>query len=149
VLEEFESVTRDTARNLRMIDLCQRYAVEELDRELPEAQRAYVTMMHARSRAYRALQTKSYEAAISIIDSGLEAIRLIAVPDEADESADNRAELRVLSELRNEALRQMPSDSPARLRWELAAAVAAEDYARAAKLRDRLSEVEVDSKAHS
>ena len=55
VLEEFDGVERDTARNLRVIDLCERYAAAPRDRELLRPQRAYVLMMHARARAHLAL----------------------------------------------------------------------------------------------
>lgn len=137
VLEEFEAVARDTARNLRMIDLCQRYAREESDRELPETQRAYVMMMNARARAYRALQTAAFDTAMNVIDAAIEGIENL-VAGEEDSELDNRTELRVLHELRTEILRQMPPDAAPRLRWELDEAIAAEDYIRAARLRDRL-----------
>src|SRR3954449_4968329 len=51
VLEEFPAVVRDTARNLRVLDMCERYAVDEQDRLVLEQYRPYITMMNTRAGA--------------------------------------------------------------------------------------------------
>ncbi len=51
VLEEFPGVVRDTARNLRVLDLCHKFAAEEQDRLVLEQYRPYITMMNARAQA--------------------------------------------------------------------------------------------------
>jgi hypothetical protein len=48
VLEEFPGVVRDTARNLRVLDLCSKFAVDEDDKLVLEQYRPYLTMMNAR-----------------------------------------------------------------------------------------------------
>ena len=68
VLEEFEVVADDTARNLRAIDFCRRYGASEYDRDVLESQRAYVVMMNTRARATHALENEAYDAALSIIE---------------------------------------------------------------------------------
>jgi hypothetical protein len=51
VLEDFPGVVRDTARNLRLLDLCGKYAIEEQDRLVLEQYRPYITMMNVRAAA--------------------------------------------------------------------------------------------------
>lgn len=137
VLEEFDGVERDTLRNLRVIDLCERYAATPGDRAALRGQRAYIIMMHTRGRGYRALQEQSPERALAIVDEGLAQIAALAADDERDEP--HVGELKTLRTLRREILGQMPADAPARLQSELEAALACEDYERAAELRDRLA----------
>jgi hypothetical protein len=137
VLEEFDGVERDTARNLRVIEFCERYAACERDREILRPQRAYVLMMHTRARAYLALEKNLHDAALRIVDEGLAA--LAHVPDDGDEEP-NAHEIETLNALRHEIIAKLPADAPAKLRSELELALAAEDYERAAQLRDRLGQ---------
>lgn len=137
VLEEFDGVERDTARNLRVIDLCLRYAAAERDRVMLRPQRAYVMMMNIRARAQRALANHQPETALRIADEGVAALRGLA-RDDADDPF--RAEIRTLQGLRREILEKLPEGAPARLRAELEVAIATEDYERAALLRDRLGQ---------
>lgn len=155
VLEEFEGVERDTARNLRVMDFCRRYAESPADRTALEPQRAYVLMMHTRGRVYGALQRGQHDAAIRGVEEGMRRVREALGPESSGvepggteaygagpREAESPPELAVLTTLRTEVLRQLPRSSPARLRWELAEAVEHEDYELAAQLRDRLTRVE-------
>lgn len=137
VLEEYEVVERDTARNLRVADLCARYAAREDDREALRPQRAYVLMMHTRARALLALEQDQPEAALRIADEGLASLRRLAAG--AGAAAACRREIDTLRGLRREIMGQLPEDAPARLRAELEQALAMEDYEAAARLRDRLA----------
>src|SRR2546422_1601049 len=74
VLGEFLGVARDTARNLRVLDLCGKYAEDEQDRLILEQYRPYITMMNARAQASIQLQGKQYDAAIKTVEDGLEQI---------------------------------------------------------------------------
>ncbi|HMB95163.1 MAG TPA: hypothetical protein VKK61_03915 [Tepidisphaeraceae bacterium] len=51
VLEDFPAVVRDTARNLRVLDFCGKFAVDEQDRLVLEQYRPYITMMNSRAAA--------------------------------------------------------------------------------------------------
>lgn len=135
VLEEYDGVERDTARNLRAIELCLRYAAADRDRAVLRPQRAYVMMMNTRARAQRALGNDQTEAALRVVDEGMAALRRLA-RDESDDPF--LAEIRTLQGLRREILDKLPEGTPARLRAELEVAIATEDYERAALLRDRL-----------
>ncbi len=140
VLEDYDAVARDTRHNLRVIELCGRYAHSQRERDAFEAHRAYTLMMNARARTYRALREGNYERALSTANSGIRRVSdaLGGHATDADGEAI-RVELRVMLELRNEVFERMPADCPARLQHELEAALAQEDYERAARLRDALS----------
>lgn len=138
VLEEFDGVERDTARNLRVIELCERYAACERDRVILRPQRAYVLMMHTRARAYLALAKDRQDAALRIVDEGLATVERL--PGQEDEGEPNTHEIQTLRALRDEILEKLPADAPAKLQSELEMALAAEDYERAAQLRDRLAQ---------
>ncbi len=138
VLEEYAGVIRDTVRNLRVIELCERYAAAERDRTMLRPQRAYVMMMNARSKALLAMEQQRYEAALRNVDEGIAALHRLADDEEADDPFVGEA--RTLQGLRDEVLAKMPEDTPAKLRAQLREAIACEDYERAARLRDQLSD---------
>ncbi len=137
VLEEFDGVERDTARNLRLIDLCQRYAATEPDRSALNRQRGYVMMMNVRAKAYQAVHRDLHEAALRIIDEGIASITALA--EQLEQQAEHEGELTTLRNLRIEVLSKMPEDAPAKLKCELQRALELEDYERAAEIRDRLA----------
>ena len=135
VLEDFDAVARDTARNLRVMALCERYAAAPEDRTLLRPQWAYVLMMHARGRAQAALAAADQTSALAAVDQGLaEILRFAATVEEGT----CERELSALRGMRDEILEQLPPDAPSRLQAQLEAALAVEDYEGAARLRDRL-----------
>ena len=67
VLEEFPGVVRDTARNLRVLDLCGKFAVDEQDRLVLEQYRPYIMMMNTRARASIEHEQGNYRQAVQII----------------------------------------------------------------------------------
>jgi len=138
VLEDYERVVRDTARNLAVIDFCDKWAATHEDRQALVSQRPYVLMMHARAKAMLAMRRQNFEEALAAIADGIAAIEATG-QDAASEYPDS--ELRTLAEVRGQIIEQMPQDAPARLRWELELAVAQEDYERAAELRNRMADL--------
>jgi len=141
VLEEFDGVERDSARNLRLIEFCSRYAHEDHDREALESQRAYVYMMNVRGRVYHALQQRKWDEALDLVEQGLRELRELTVDSEAlvPYEVEESSEMRVLLDLRSEVLQRVPANSPRRLEWELQEALANEQYELAAILRDRIA----------
>lgn len=137
VLEEFDAVERDTARNLRLFDLCRAHGSTEADRTALEAQRAYVEMMNVRARTYRSVQRQDFEGALRHVEQGV--ARLTEHFRQAEAEPDEAPEMQVLVALRQEVIDRMPADAGPRLQVELQAALEREDYERAAELRDKLS----------
>ena len=70
VLEEYEGVERDTEWNLRLIELCRRYAETEYDRTALESQWGYVLMMHTRAKVYQAVDAKQFDIAPALLEHG-------------------------------------------------------------------------------
>ncbi len=138
VLEDYDGVARDTRHNLRLIELCTRYAHSQRERDAFEAHRPYTLMMNARARTYRALREGNYERALSTVNTGIRRVSE-ALGERGVEGDAVRVELRVMLDLRSEVFERMPADCPARLQQELESALAQEDYERAARLRDALT----------
>ena len=138
VLEEYLGVERDTTRNLRLLDFCQQYAENESDRDALEPQRAYILMMRTRARVYEALRDENYEEALRRIDDGMDEVTAATSANSAIYPDNEAPELQVLESLRQEVLQTLPDDSEPKLQMELDAALEAEDYERAADLRDRI-----------
>ncbi len=141
VLEEFACVERDTAHNLRILDLCRQYGPSDHDRTVLEGQRAYVTMMNVRARVYSDAAREDFVAALHHLDEGVTLVQQLRDEQETPAvESDGSPELHVLANLREEIYEMMPGNAPLRLRWELQKALAREDYEQAAALRDQLAE---------
>lgn len=139
VLEEFEAVERDTARNLRLFDLCRSFGGNRHAREALEPQRAYTIMMNVRARVYAAARRADYERAIEQLEAGIRRLEQLFAEQSFSSGVEVPPELGVLHALRREILEMMPPDAPPRLNWELQIALDKEDYEQAAQLRDRLA----------
>ena len=142
VLEEYEGVERDTARNLRVLDLCRKFAAEPHDRFVLEQYRPYILMMNTRAKAHRALETKSNRAALAHVEAGLNAIREFYEMIGEPEGFDTCNEVGILKTLRNKISKDMPTPPIVRLQRRLDRAVREERYEDAAELRDRIRRID-------
>ena len=138
VLEEFEGVVRDTGRNLRVLDICGKYAAEEQDRVAMEQYRPYLTMMNVRAAAQVHLEFKRFGEAARTVNDGLEQIREFYERFGQEELFEKSNEARVLRRFAREVQRKSPVDPVERLRRRLDRAVKDERYEEAAKLRDEI-----------
>ena len=75
ILERFDLVARDTARNLRLFAFVARHAGRQHDKLEFEQYRPYVELMHSRATASLALRSEDYRGALAHIDEGIQAIR--------------------------------------------------------------------------
>lgn len=142
VLEDFDGVVRDTDRNLRVLDLCGQYAEDEQDRLILEQYRPYIIMMNARAKASLAYNASRYAEALREVEEGLGNIREFFERFGHEEAYKESNEVRVLKRFAREIRRKLPVDPIARLRRKLDKAVKDERYEEAAKLRDKLMEIE-------
>jgi UvrB/uvrC motif len=138
VLEDFPGVVRDTDRNLRLLDLCGRYAVDEQDRLVLEQYRPYITMMNTRAAASIVFREKRYTDALKVVKQGIADIRDFFERFGQLKALNHSNEVRVLKRFAREIKRKMPVDPLARLKSELDKAIHAERYEEAAKLRDEI-----------
>lgn len=145
VLEEFPGVVRDTERNLRVIDLCGRFAEEEQDRLVLEQYRPYITMMNARAQASIHFKNARYNEALRAVDEGLSAIKEFFVSFGQEQAYGRSNEVRVLKRFAREIRRKLPVHPLERLRRKLDRAVKNEQYEEAARLRDKIAGMEPGS----
>ena len=138
-LEDFERVVRDTTRNLRVLDLIEKYAESEEDRESVGPTRAHVTMMRARALASLALRDNEPKAAIAAIDEGIEALRRHFSTIGHTELFERSTEVQVLQGMKQALMPKLPVSQKAELRKRLDDAVSSENYRLAAILRDELN----------
>jgi hypothetical protein len=142
VLEDFPGVVRDTARNLRVLDLCGRYANDEHDRLILEQYRPYIVMMNARGQASLAFNQKDFPGALKAIKKGLQSIRTFFNRFGQEEAYGRSSEVRVLKRFARDIRRKMPIDPITKMHQDLDRAVRAERYEEAARLRDRIKQQE-------
>jgi len=137
-LEDFESVSRDAERNLRVVDLCARFAQSESDKKALLPLRPYITVLRARALASLALRDNEPKAAILAIDDALDAIKAHYDAMGTPERFETASEVRTLRAMRDALVPQLPVSQTAELRRRLEDALAMENYELAAILRDEL-----------
>ena len=138
ILEEFEAVERDTSRNIRLMDLCGRYAKEESDRYTLEQYRPYVIMMCIRAKALTAFRQNRTKAALAAIRQGAESIKEYLRRFGQEKSIAESGELAILRAMAKEIESRLPVDPIRKLRRDLTQAVREERYEDAAAIRDQL-----------
>jgi excinuclease UvrABC helicase subunit UvrB len=142
VLEDFPGVVRDTSRNLRVLDLCSKFADEEQDRLILEQYRPYIIMMHARARASILAGNSQFNQALDAVNSALDAIRDFFQRFGQEDAYPESNEVRVLKRFARDLRRKVPVSAAERLQRKLDRAVKAEKYEEAARLRDKLREMQ-------
>ncbi len=144
-LEMYELCARDTARNLRLFAFVRAHSKDDRQKLQFDQWRPYVIMMHSRAVATPLLQQRMYDEGLRVIEAGIEAIREFL--DEYDQShrAEECVELVSLERWRDEIVSQEERAAAARpktavqvLRQQLDAAIAAEEFEEAARLRDQI-----------
>jgi hypothetical protein len=149
VLEDFKGVVRDTSRNLRVLDLCGRYAVEEQDRLILEQYRPYITMMNARASASLLFKDKRYGEALRIVQEAMNDIRDFFHRFGQDEAFGHSNEIKVLKRFARDIRKRMPIDPIVKLKTQLDRAVKGEHYEEAARLRDEIKQKSESSRSNA
>lgn len=138
VLEDFEGVERDTARNLRVLDLSRKHASEASDRQVLEQHRPYLIMMNTRAKAHMALRRGAFKTALARVEAGLKRVYEVLAETENEDAIEETAEVSILRSLVREIAARLPEDPLKRIEAQLQKAVEEERYEDAAVLHDRL-----------
>jgi hypothetical protein len=138
ILGDFPGVIRDTARNLRVLDLCGEYATDESDRFVLEKYRPYIIMMNTRATASLQFKAGHFKSAYQTVTAGLEQIREFFVRFGQREAFAKSNEVKILKRFAREIRRKLPVDPVQKLEGKLQRAIKREDYEQAAKLRDEI-----------
>ncbi|MEM9066681.1 MAG: UvrB/UvrC motif-containing protein [Planctomycetota bacterium] len=139
VLDDYEAVVRDTARNLRALDFCRDHATEDEDRDGLEQFRPYILMMRSRALASLMIRQDEPKAALLAVDEGLSALKACFEERGEPEAFASSQEAKMLTSMRDALLPKLPVSQSAELRERLSKAIAAENYELAAILRDELA----------
>ena len=136
-LGDWQSVIRDTKRNLDMFAFVAKYAPDD-DASWGVLQfRPYVMMMNTRAKANLAIEKDDMDAAIALVEKGIAGIEKFVKDHNRDGDAD-ASEIKSLSEWLGELRLLKPLTPGEKLHRELERAVEDEKYERAAELRDAL-----------
>ena len=148
VLNDFTAVVRDTGRNLRVLDMCSKFSVNEQDRVLLEQYRPYIIMMNTRAEASMMIEQKKLHQALDSVRHGLAQIRDFFDRFNHPEAYERCEEVKVLKRFAREVKRKLPVGQLERLQRRLKKAVQAEQYEEAAKLRDEIAALDETSHAN-
>lgn len=138
VLEDFPGVVRDTARNLRVLDFCGKFAVEEQDRLILEQYRPYIVMMHTRASASILFNEQKYRESLAVVHEGMETIKKFFEHFGQPEAFAESNEIKVLKQFARDIRKKLPIDPIVKLQSQLDKAVRAEQYEEAARIRDEI-----------
>ena len=138
VLREYIGVARDTNRNLRVLDLCGKFAVDDQDRLILEQYRPYILMMHTRALASIEYNSGNYAPALAIVKKGLRDLKSFFHRFGQDEAYRHASEVRLLKRFGREIRDKLPIDPMEKLNRELNRAIKFERYEDAARIRDEI-----------
>jgi hypothetical protein len=138
VLEDFDGVVRDTGRNLRVLDICGKYAVDEQDRLVLEQYRPYITMMNTRAAASILFKEEKFGQALTVVNESLDKIKDFFERFGQPEAFSQANEVKVLRQFARDIRKKIPIDPITKLQSQLDRAVKTERYEDAARLRDEI-----------
>jgi hypothetical protein len=136
-LNEYGRAASDAEHSLRLMDFSSANAADREWALMHEQYRPFVMFHEVQATALTKLQADEPAAAVKVIDGGLESLAAIFARHNAEEQFDDDVFVVKLREMR-ESIKSDFRLGPS-LAEQLAAAVAAEQYELAAKLRDRLA----------
>lgn len=136
-LREFDRAVADADHTLELMDFVAAHSPSEEWTASHERYRSLVYSHRAQARALAVLEKRGPEAAIEEINKGLAEIRELFVRADVEDQFDDDELVQQLNELK-QSLRKEYQVGPT-LAEQLADAVAAEEYERAARLRDEIA----------
>ena len=136
-MNDFERVVRDTAHNLKVSDIIDRYFTDEENRTSVLQFRPYVIRMNAMARSMLSLQQNDFPNCVQILRNAIDVIEALEMlPSPAFQFEKSRS-LTYLRTAMEQLVAQQPNEK-AKLEEELEKAVEAEDYEHAAEIRDEI-----------
>ncbi|HAA74655.1 TPA: hypothetical protein DCE37_05995 [Candidatus Latescibacteria bacterium] len=118
------------------------YAEREEDQNNLEKWWPYIIRINGVARVMLAMQDDDFESATKIIDDSRDRIRGLDQVDAEEFRIEKQRSIQALDDLEQELLTKRPLNLLDRLKKELGDAIDKEAFERAAKLRDRIRELE-------
>jgi hypothetical protein len=141
-IQDYDRVIRDTEQNMDLFRFVNTYAEREEDQGNLEKWWPYIIRIHGVARVMIAMQDDDFESAAEIIDEARERIKALDQVDAEEFRIEKRRSVQALDDLEQELLSKRPLNLLDRLKKELGDAIDQEAFERAAKLRDRIRELE-------
>jgi hypothetical protein len=135
-LRDFDRAVADSDHTLTLMDFSSAHAPDDEWAMMHEQYRPFVLFHRTQAAALAELDESEPEKAVAVIDEGLEVIREIFREHDAEDAFDDDELVTKLRSMRD-ALEAHYGLEPS-LADQLAEAIAAEEYERAAELRDRI-----------
>jgi len=142
-LEDYEGVIRDTERNLEAFDFVQHYSESDDMAWALQQFRPQLLMMRIRARGAVALKENTYKKVIVLIEEGLDEIRNFYREHGRHELLEQSGEIQSLETWLQEVRAKRPLTEREKLESALDEAVKAENYEKAAKVRDALRNLKI------
>jgi hypothetical protein len=137
-LQDYRRALKDAQHTLALMDFCQQHSDDERWIMSHEQYRPFVLMHRTQAEALTELEDgDGFETALQAIDHGLGELFEFFSEHGAEESFEEDEIVQRLREFRESLLEQF--DDRFKLGKELEAAIAAEEYERAAEIRDQLN----------
>lgn len=137
-LHNWPRVIRDTARNLALFDFVNRHAKREQDRLHLEQWRPYLLRMNCVARAMLEWEAGHHDAALRIARDAVAKIEALTDLETEAFQYERQRSLEALQDLIKQIERTQPLSELELLERELHKAVEAEQFERAASLRDQI-----------
>jgi len=141
-MNDYPRVIRDTARNMKLFRFVHENASHPEDRDRLEKWWAYILRIHHTARAMLRLENGDYDGAARIVEQARSALRKLPPQDDEVFQVEMKRSMKALDELEKLIENRRPPTELELLEREKAEAIAAEDYERAAELRDRILELQ-------
>ena len=140
-LKDWARTLRDTARNLQVFDLINRYARREEDQQFLEKWRPYIIRVNSSAGAMLELDKQSYETALQLAHEGVKKIEALDELDDETFRFERGRSLAALRELAQQIQRTRPLSELEQLQHQLRRAIDRQEFERAAQLRDRIRDL--------
>ena len=136
-LQQYDRAVEDADHTLGLMDFCRDHSPDEQWTVSHEQYRPFVLFQRTQAAALAALEENGPEEAVQEIERGLAELHSLFVEHELENQFDEDDLVTRLTELRDSLLGQ--SDGGKTLQQELSEAIAAEEYERAARIRDEMA----------
>lgn len=135
---EYDLVKRDTLRNMRLFRFVEAHAEREEDRNALSQYWPYILRINAMAEAIQAAQNGDIESALGTIRNALAKVQSLPETGTETYSMEKLRSIGVLEEMIEDIHEKAPPNEADIVRQRMEKAIEAENYERAARLRDIL-----------
>ena len=140
-LEDYDAVIRDTDRNLRAFNFVQEHAANEELAWAMQQFRPQLMLMRVRAQGTKLLKNEDFDAAIKVVEEGIDDLRNFYREFGRAELAETSPEISSLETWLQDFQEKKPLSEREQLEIALNEAVRNEDYEKAAQVRDALRKI--------